>query len=145
MSDGGNRTITFWSVDKAGNIEEPKHKTFTADTSPPVTTISLNGTLHNGFYTSAVTVTLSATDQGGAGIQATNYQVNGGAAQTYVAPFTLSGDGNHTVSFWSVDNAGNTEAVQVKTVSIDQNAPTLTLAARALAKPRKSNDYPIET
>jgi hypothetical protein len=67
VSDGGNRTITFWSVDKAGNIEEPKHKTFTADTSPPVTTISLNGTLHNGFYTSAVTVTLSATDQGGAG------------------------------------------------------------------------------
>ena len=38
----------------------------------------------------------------------------------------ISGEGVHTLSYWSVDNAGNEEAHSTITVRIDKTAPTIT-------------------
>ncbi len=76
------------------------------DTIAPVTSDSLSGTLDGAFYTSDVQVTLHATDSG-SGVKATYYNVDGGATQTYSGPFTVATLGADSVSFYSVDNAGN--------------------------------------
>jgi len=76
------------------------------DVTAPATTASVSGS----------TVTLSATDAG-SGIAATYYTIDGGARQTYSAPFSVTANSVHTVSFWSVDRAGNTETA--KSVSVD--------------------------
>ncbi len=79
------------------------------DTTPPVTTATLEGDLSGDVYTSDVQVTLTATD-GGSGVNYTMYKVDGGSWTTYVAtPFVVSGSGEHTVAFYSVDIAGNIE------------------------------------
>lgn len=79
------------------------------DVVPPVTTATLEGEQSGGVYTSDVTVTLSATDAG-SGVNYTMYKVDGGAWTTYInTPFTVSGNGEHTVAFYSVDLAGNVE------------------------------------
>src|SRR5947209_7188598 len=81
------------------------------DTVSPATSATGTGsTGSNGWYGGPVTVTLSATDNpGGSGVAASYYTVDGGATQTYSGPFSVSGDAIHTVSYWSVDRAGNEE------------------------------------
>lgn len=78
------------------------------DTIPPETTVTLAGDFSGGVYTSNVMVTLNATDSG-SGVNYTTYKVDGGSWTTYSAPFMVTGNGNHTVAFFSVDNAGNIE------------------------------------
>src|SRR6266513_56732 len=77
-----------------------------------------------GWNNSPVTVTLSATDNGGgSGIKSISYSVNAGAPITVngaTASFTLSTDGVYTVSFNATDNAGNPEASRTLLVRIDQ-------------------------
>ncbi len=103
--------------------------TFTIiDATPPVTTAKLSGTAGtNGwFVASPVTVTLSATDTGGGSVAHTYYRIDGGSGQTYTAPFPVSGDGQHTVTFYSVDTNGNQEATEQVAVNIDTAPPTTT-------------------
>ena len=83
------------------------------DSIPPTTSASLSGTTgENGWYLSAVQVTLSATDNGGSGVKQTQYKIDSGAWEIYIAPFLVPGDKNHTVSYKSVDIDDNWEPVQ---------------------------------
>jgi hypothetical protein len=102
-----------------------------SDHTFPQTTASLAGlTGSNGWYRSPVQVTLTATDAGGpTDVAATYYSVDFGPTQTYMEPFTVSGDGSHTVLFWSVDRSGNQESTQSLSLNIDATAPVITEAA----------------
>ena len=57
-------------------------------------------------YTDPVTVTLQAIADSGYTIANTYYEVDGGSQQTYATPFTVTGSGTHTITYWSVDNSG---------------------------------------
>ncbi|HET6382600.1 MAG TPA: hypothetical protein VFJ58_04340 [Armatimonadota bacterium] len=101
------------------------------DTTAPATTASLSGPAgQNGWYAGPVTVTLSATDPDGPSDQlVTYYSLDGGTLQTYTAPFIISGDARHTLSFWSEDHAGNHEATQTLNIPIDSTPPTLSFGS----------------
>jgi hypothetical protein len=117
-----------------------------ADTVPPVTSASVSGPAgKNGWYTRAAQVTLSASDAG-SGVAATYYRINEGEIRTYDAPFTVSGDGKHAVSSWSVDKAGpaNTETPQDTSISIDGSAPAVTAAANPATLPAGKSGAPVE-
>lgn len=93
------------------------------DTIPPQTTATLAGTLISGTtYKSPVTVTLTATDPGapntGSGVASTVYQINSEGLKNYVGPFTVSYPGSFTVTFHSIDNAGNVETTESKSFTI---------------------------
>jgi probable HAF family extracellular repeat protein len=143
VSGDGTHTVSFWSVDQAGNEETPNSRSFKIDATPPTTAASLSGPPgNNGWYRGPVEVTLSAAD-GGSGLAATYYSVDGGPAQTYTDPFTVSGDGTHTVSFWSVDQAGNEEAPNSLNFKIDATPPALSVAANpSLLKPVNGPNKP---
>ncbi len=70
-------------------------------------------------------MTLAAADTGRSGVAATYFTVDGGAQTPYAAPFTVSGQGNHHVTYWSVDQAGNTETANTGYVNIDTTPPTV--------------------
>jgi peptidoglycan/xylan/chitin deacetylase (PgdA/CDA1 family) len=106
-----------------------------ADTTAPTTTISCNGsTCSSSAYSSAVTVTLAATDNaGGTGVDKTYYTLDGSDPTTsstvYTGPFTVSGTA--TVKFFSTDRAGNAETVnsqQIQVQQADTTAPTTTIS-----------------
>ncbi|MGH7204110.1 MAG: SdrD B-like domain-containing protein [Candidatus Levyibacteriota bacterium] len=85
----------------------------------PTTTLRLSpNPFSDGTYPNPVTVTLAATAETGFTVATTAYTIDGGTQQTYTAPFTVSGSGNHTVTYWSVDNSGIQEAVNTKTFTI---------------------------
>ena len=130
VSTQGSTTVQFYSVDKAGNTEATSSDTFKIDSIAPSTTNTLTGTAgSNGWYVSAsVGVTLAATDAG-SGVAGTFYTIDGGSQQTYAGAFTVSGDAIHTLKYYSVDKAGNTEATHTQTIEIDTTPPVLMLPA----------------
>jgi hypothetical protein len=110
----GPDNVTYWSTDKAGNVEPQNMVNFTIvnitinDTIPPTTTIS--GVIENGSFNNSVTVTLNATDNaGGTGVNETIYMVNGGSTITYSSPFVVDTIGPDNVTYWSTDMVGNVE------------------------------------
>jgi len=91
------------------------------DITPPVTTCSLSGEQEGDVYVSDVTVTLTATDD--SGVDYTKYKLDNGVWTTYTAPFIVSSNGNHTVSFYSADNVGNTETEKTCSFTIQKEVP----------------------
>jgi probable HAF family extracellular repeat protein len=114
------------------------------DTTPPMTTIALrpaspNG--ENGWYTSNVHATVSASDQaGGSGVAETRCVLDpasppasfddfpAGCAYTG-AGAEITTDGVHTLYAASKDAAGNKETPVSATVRIDQTPPACTAEA----------------
>jgi peptidoglycan/xylan/chitin deacetylase (PgdA/CDA1 family) len=94
------------------------------DVTPPVTTASGMG---SRWRSDAATVKLTAADSE-SGVAATVYQVDGGPwtvgdELVVRAPKDHSNDGEHTITFYSVDNALNQEAFKTATVKIDTRPP----------------------
>jgi len=93
------------------------------DTEPPVTTCILSGNKGNhGWYVSDVVVTLNATDDK-TGVNATYYRIDNGEWQEYAGSFTISANGQHVLSFYSIDNYGNVEEVKTRRIKIDKTTP----------------------
>jgi hypothetical protein len=102
---------------------------FGSDATAPTTTSVLSGTAgSNGWYTSPVQDTLSATDPDSP-VAGTFYAVDGGATIQYSVPFTISGDGVHHVSYSSKDPSGNQEPPHLADVKIDATPPSVTATA----------------
>jgi hypothetical protein len=124
-------TVRFFSVDKAGNTEGAKSQQIQVDTSPPTTTASCSGSAcSTGWYRGTVSVALTAADPSGAGVSGTFYTTDGSNPSTgstrYTGAFNLTQTG--TVKFFSVDAAGNAEAVKSQQIQIDGTAPTTAIA-----------------
>src|SRR3989454_451221 len=106
----------------------PAPRGSTSATPPPVTTYSAVGSSGtSNWYTSSVTVTLTATDDS-SGIAAIHFRTDGGAWQSYASPFTVQSDGSHGIDYYSTDSSGNNEALRTVTVKIDSTAPSSSVA-----------------
>ena len=126
VSGSGRHRVTYWAVDALGNLESPRTGYVNIDTVAPTTSaIGLSADDHSGWNTSAQTVSLVANDAL-SGVATTYYTIDGGGAQVYGGTFTVSADGRHPVTYWSVDDVGNTEAMGSGYVNIDTVAPTTT-------------------
>ncbi len=124
----GRYNLTYYSVDNATNREDNDSAAVNIDTTPPVTNVTLNGTLgKQGWYRGSVTATLNATDML-SGVDGIEYTVdNGGDWETYDGAVTISGTGNHTLEYRAVDVAGNREATNNLTIYIDGTDPSASL------------------
>ncbi|HSL12574.1 MAG TPA: M14 family zinc carboxypeptidase [Actinomycetota bacterium] len=128
----GTTTVKWLAIDVAGNSSRGEAR-FAVETNAPTTTATLSPAPIGGYYKNP-TVTLLADDDyagGGAGIESTSYRVDGGAWQTYAGAFQVTGDGSHTVEFFSTDLAGNVEATKSVTFDVDATKPTITLTTPA--------------
>jgi large repetitive protein len=119
-SEGSNLTAGASVSDKAGNTGTGVSSKVNIDKTAPVTAIS--GTSNN-WTNGNVTVTLSPVDAL-SGVGSTSYTIDGGATQTGTS-FSLSAEGDHTITYWSSDKAGNVEAVKTAHVKIDKTAPSI--------------------
>ena len=143
ISADGNHVVDYWSVDMAGNVSGVATVPLKIDTSAPLTQANGSGTLGtNGWYRSAVLVSLAASDNL-SGVQTTFYKVDGGTTKTYTAAFSVSGNGSHTVNFWSVDKATNTETTRSLAINIDSGTPSVTANVSPSSVNKSSNPVTI--
>jgi len=129
-------TLKFRSWDYAGNVEAVRSQLIQAnpppDTTAPTTTIACNGgACDPAGYTGSVTVTLSASDGGGWGVDKTYYTTDGStptqSSPVYSGPFQLSQAATVTVKFFSTDIAGNVEAVNTQQIKVLPPPTTVSL------------------
>ncbi len=133
----GTHRLYLWLEDEAGNVNFQNHgvtepEAFEWDTTPPVTSIEdISGSQGcAGWYTSAVQITFSAEDAA-SGISATFWRQDEGSwQQASGSSFMVSGEGSHTVEYYSVDLVGNSETPQVLSpqIRIDTIPPTTNLS-----------------
>jgi hypothetical protein len=98
------------------------------DVTAPVTSISFDPLSNErGWWNNSTTVTLTAVDDD-SGVNATYFRINNGSWGVYAAPFAMSDEGVTVLEFYSVDNAGNVEEVQLVEVRIDVTAPLVSIA-----------------
>ncbi|WP_423799770.1 OmpL47-type beta-barrel domain-containing protein [Neobacillus sp. SAB-20_R2A] len=120
LDQEGVNTISFYSIDNAGNVEESQTVEVKTDKTAP-TTVS---NVEDKWYTDVVNVGLTATDNL-SGVKSTYYSIDGSEIAEGTS-FTVASEGRHTVSFYSVDQAGNVEETKTASVKIDKTAPTIT-------------------
>lgn len=131
----GVHTVSYRSVDRAGNVEAAKTCKVRIDTTPPRTSDNAGVAWHRA----AVTVTLTAADPkpgaaagvaaSSSGVAYTEYSSDGGATWTRGSAFTVAApsdhtsDGSHRFLYRSADRAGVVEAARSCVVNIDTRAP----------------------
>jgi hypothetical protein len=102
--------------------ETDYHISFTVDVSLPSTSYTPPG----GWQKTDIEVNLDCTDDNTC---AATYYTTDGTTPTEDSSsgntFTLTTEGTHTIKYYSVDEAGNEEAVQSATIKIDKTAPSI--------------------
>ncbi|WP_336922145.1 ThuA domain-containing protein [Aquipuribacter sp. SD81] len=141
----GEHTFEYRASDASGNVSEIGSITMlfdepeAEDTEAPSVDVTLdpaepNG--DNGWYTSAITVTVTADDGEGSGVETIEYQVvpaaqagtwDEDATSTYTEPVTIDDDGEWALHVRATDAAGNTSAPVVVPFNIDTTAPEVSV------------------
>ena len=151
----GTYTYKVWGVKGVGSAGQALPTTYqitvasapAVDSTAPVTTAT--GAVNNRWYKSTVTVNLSATDNGGSGVDFITYAIDGGAdtkvtgaaaqAQIAVEKLTHANDGVHTITYFATDKSANAESTHTLTVKVDTTSPrAAVLANTAVKKGRKA-------
>ncbi|MFW9996060.1 MAG: OmpL47-type beta-barrel domain-containing protein, partial [Candidatus Odinarchaeota archaeon] len=122
----GDYTLEVIAVDLHGNIGSASILFLVRDLFPPVTTLDIGEPKYLSdllYVTDETPFTLEATDDS-SGVQVTLYRVFNETHTsdwlTYTGPFYLLSlaDGNYTVEYYSIDNAGNAEEIQQASVTL---------------------------
>lgn len=122
-------TLYYRSADLAGNIEDAKTLSIYIDRTLPKTEILLEGSIGlEGWFTSDVVVTLSATDDI-SGVDRTQFSLDGTVWYGYTGPLVISSEGMSALYYRSLDVAGNVEAFSSVAMAVDKSAPQTKLDA----------------
>lgn len=123
--EDGNHTLSFRAVDRAGNVEASHDLAVAVDTTPPATTLAAGVPVSSseGSYLAdpSTRFTLLAKDAV-SGVAKVEYRIDNSAWQPY-APFTVQAEGEHLLSFRSIDHLGNAEPARTTRVLIDSTPP----------------------
>ncbi|CAJ35970.1 OmpL47-type beta-barrel domain-containing protein [Methanocella arvoryzae] len=142
--EGAGQSASSTATDKVGHTATATVRNINIDMTAPVTTHSLSGTIgSDGWYTSDVTMTLSASD-GLSGVKGIEYSTDGTTWTAYTAPVTFSAEGVTTVYYRSIDNADNLEANKSVTFKSDKTQPSTTLTLSRPADSRKWYNAPVD-
>jgi peptidoglycan/xylan/chitin deacetylase (PgdA/CDA1 family) len=129
FSVGQTTTVKFVAIDKAGNVEPTVHsQLIQVDMIAPSATIACNSNpCGSGTFANTVSVTISATDTGGAGVDRIVYTTDGStptpsSGYDYIGAFSVNT--NTTIKFIAIDKAGNAGPVGTQSLQVDALAPT---------------------
>ncbi|MCS7299187.1 MAG: Ig-like domain-containing protein [Spirochaetia bacterium] len=136
ITTSGSYTIQVYSVDNVGNTSSTSSINITVDATPPTVSISspANGSTVPGIFT----VSGSANDTGGAGLQAVFLRVgtSGGFGQvsgtsSWSTNLNITTSGSYTIQVYSVDNVGNTSSTSSINITVDATPPTVSISSPA--------------
>jgi hypothetical protein len=119
----GEYIIRFYAVDNVGNKEDEGERTVIVDTTPPETTINIEGTHHNQVITAQTRLSLKSSDK--IGVKETFYSINDGKESRYQGLISIANlpEGDHTIYWYSKDLVGNIEEKKSFAFFVDRTPP----------------------
>ncbi|HMN29606.1 MAG TPA: hypothetical protein PKE45_15765 [Caldilineaceae bacterium] len=122
LSEDGRYTLTYYSSDRALNLETLHTVPLAIDHTPPQLAYTVNGRYPPpDWVATAATLDITATDAL-AGVAQVDYALDEGAWQHYAAPSLLTTPGQHHLRLQASDGAGNQSSVTTA-VGIDTGRP----------------------
>jgi C1A family cysteine protease len=123
VSGEGIHLLEFQSTDNAGNVEPLQILSVCIDYSPPSSWAKITGEMgENDWYTSNVSIELNGADKV-SGLEMIRYSINSGKWQDYSGEIFKMIEGANTIDFYSIDLAGNSEALNSLIINIDKERP----------------------
>jgi len=130
----GENIFKYYALDNCGNTEKAHEATVYLDLTAPTTTKKVVGNLIGDVLSQDAKIALESIDNL-SGVKATYYSIDGAAAKVYSSPLPalMFFDGKHKISFYAIDNVGNsnvnnfgngTESQFSYEFIIDKNGPT---------------------
>lgn len=118
--------VKYYAVDNVGNEETVKEIKLFYDSSSPKTRLTINEDQHEHVVSARSKITLVAEDKG-IGVSRILYRINDGNENAYQYPISASllPQGEHKITYYALDKAGNKEAEQSYTFYIDKTPPTI--------------------
>jgi hypothetical protein len=118
--------IKYYSVDNVGNEEIVHEIALVYDMSAPITKRTILTDEHENVVSSRSKIELSAEDKG-IGVSKIVYKIDDNNEFPYQYPINAANfaQGEHTLTYYAVDKAGNRENEQTYTFYIDKTAPTI--------------------
>jgi len=135
ISGSGMHTIDYRAVDNLGNEENERKLTVLVDDTAPVSNITIGNPRYGSaptYVTSSTKVNMSSVDVGG-GTAFIHYSVDSGPFVRYGDHFTLSGAGEHNITYFADDRLGNKEDVRIYNVFVDDDPPAVTVSGGNLS------------
>jgi hypothetical protein len=123
----GDFKYRYYAVDHVGNAESAKTSIFTVDLTAPKTYYNVVGINQEGVISTSTKIYLTAEDAV-AGVAKTFYRLDDGEFRPYTdgnIPFAILPDGNHSITFYSVDHVDNKEQEQTFQFYLDKTAPIM--------------------
>ncbi len=125
----GGKTVKFYAVDKVGNPEVSVVKKFIVDITPPKTFYNITGIAQNKVISVATQIYLDPTDSV-SGVAKTLYTIDKDSTELrYIKgksiPIAHLSDGDHKITYYSIDNVGNIEPKTVIDFYLDKTAPIM--------------------
>ena len=122
----GSYTYKYYSVDNVGNVEIAKQSSFIVDTAPPKTFYKVVGITDDKVVSLTTQISLSAVDSL-SGVSATYYSFDDAPFQQGTGNISIVNleNGEHKLSYYSVDNVSNKEDISFFTFYLDRTAPIM--------------------
>jgi len=128
VDDGDGNFQTVFAIAQLSGEESD-------DVMPPETNVVISGVAgDNGWYRSNVAISLNAIDNS-SGVLETRYSLDGGSTfSVYIAPLNINVEGVSQIQYFSIDRAGNNEAIKTTEIKIDETAPEISVQFDLTAK-----------
>ncbi|HPF92633.1 MAG TPA: hypothetical protein PLV65_01765 [Tenuifilaceae bacterium] len=119
----GEYLLKFYAIDNVGNKEDEGERTIVVDTSPPTTELITNEPKHNNVVAATTRFELIANDKNG--IKDTYFLIDENNPIPYKAPISISKltEGEHTITWYSIDKVGNKEDNKTHSFYMDKTPP----------------------
>ncbi len=122
----GEVSYKYYAVDNVGNAEDVKVRNFTIDLSPPQTYHNIVGIAQGNIISSSTKIYLTKEDER-SGVAKTFYKIDDEIERPYtdIVPFSYLPDGDHTLTYYSIDQVGNQEEAKVFEFYLDKSSPIM--------------------
>lgn len=124
----GEYTFQYMSADNVGNLESPQKRVFTVDVTAPSSYHNVVG-VSEGNVISAKTKIYITSEDNLSGVNKTYYRIDDGPKILYtggIIPLAQLEDGDHSISYYSVDNVLNVEDAKTYSFYLDKTSPIMT-------------------
>ncbi len=117
-------TLAYYGVDHVGNAEKPQKIRVKLDLTSPRTRLQVEGDRHENIISGRSIIRLKTKDSI-SGVAQTRYILDSGSVKTYRSPIQASKlkEGEHTLSYYSLDQVSNREDKELFTFYVDKTPP----------------------